>query len=228
MALTSLAAVQMIPGMAKKPAAWLQSLVLAMDAAIIKYLQRNIELDDYTQFLSGKGRSEIVLKQTPIVTINHLYLDDAGYFGKAPGAFAAGTELTEGVDFVAVIDDGATLSESGLVLKISGANGGFLGAYPRQCYPSKLAGSKPPFWPAGYGNIKVEYSAGYAEVPLDLANAAASLVVYAARNQPGGGILSNESLGSYSYSTIQLAATGNCPELGSIGETLKAYREAPL
>ncbi len=169
-----------------------------------------------------------MLKQTPIVEITHLYLDDQAYYGKAPNSFAAGTELTNGVDYVQVIDDGEELSESGLVLKISGANGGFIGAYPRQFYPSKLAGSKPPCWPFGYGNIKVVYTAGFAEVPLDLTNAATSLVVYASRNQPAGGILSNESLGSYSYSVIQLAASGNCPELGSIGQCLKAYREAPL
>jgi hypothetical protein len=157
-----------------------------------------------------------------------VFFDPGGYYGQTPGGFAAGTQLVPGSQYAAVLDSYGMKSNQGLLRKIGGAGAGFIGFYPENVWAGKLAAYRLPVWPRGEGNLKVQYSAGYAigEVPLDLQYAANLLVAYMARNLPSGSPLQSETLGAYSYTIAQGGqAWLDVPELGSLARTLAAYRE---
>lgn len=157
-------------------------------------------------------------------------LDQGGYGGQAPNAFQnanANLQLIQGTNFMTVLDSGGRVSHRGILRMIGGGLGGWWGGYGQlNQYVGKLAAYRLPSWPTGYLNIKVQYSAGYEEVPADLQYAATALVAYMVRNQPyGGDPLQSESLGAYSYSLLSGAGSQN-QVLGSIITTLSRYREA--
>ncbi len=160
---------------------------------------------------------------TPVV-----FFDQGGYFGQPQNAFAPGTQMVQGTQFVAVLDDGGRKSNRGLLRRIGGSGQGFVGFYPDIMWSGKLGAYRLPTWPRGDGNIKVQYSAGYepGKVPFDLQYAAAMLVSYMVRNMPSGAPLQSESLGAYTYQLLQ-GGQGmlDVPELGSLARTLAPFRE---
>jgi hypothetical protein len=173
-----------------------------------------------------------------IVLYTGVWFDPTGYGQQnysVPGSqFAAGTLLTQGLHYILALDAGGTSSNRGLIQRISGTGGGSLpggifgtwGGYYNS-NPGKLSASKLPSWPFGTGNLKVSYTAGFPVIPADLADAVTTLMVWKMRNQPVGGILAQESKEGYSYS-IQQAGNGSIPELGTVNQTLKAYREVSI
>lgn len=228
--LTSLDIVKLIPGMSRQSDAVLTQFLGEADAGIKKWCQRNLEEDTYTEFYSGNNDPVLILREIPVSEVTSVHLDMTGYSGQGTNAFAASTLLTLGTDYFLELDKGGEVSNRGFLRKISGSAGGAwtLPLMSMGGYGGRLAGTRPAVWPLGYGNIKVVYTAGYAEIPEDLSGACASLVAWMVRNKPAGGVLSNESLGAYSYGTLQLASTGQLAELGSIVQTLKPYREIAM
>jgi hypothetical protein len=235
--LTTLAAVRQIPGLSPTfPDAYINVQIVAATAAIASYLKRNVEQATYQEFYSGSGRQELCLKQYPIQSITNLWLDMGGYAGQAPNAFAAGTLLVPGVQYMLDLDSGGTTSNRGIVKRIGGGGNvgggpggtGFWGEYgPIGPGTDKLGGTRKPFWPIGDGNIKVTYVAGYNPVPADLSYAAGMLIAYMLRYQGAGYPYQSESFESYTYS-LMAAAAGGAPELGTVIQTLKAYREVSI
>lgn len=178
------------------------------------------------------------------VTSPVVFVNPQGYFGQgpAPGFFATtspGTsQLFMGTQFAVNVDaagqDGMR-SERGLLTRVGGAGGAWVGMFPPDGYgwSGKLAGRAFSSWPQGTGNIWVKYTAGYApygsgyhpQVPEDLQYAVGLMVAYMVRNAPRGVPLTSESLGSYSYSILDKAST-EIPELGSLARTLAPFRES--
>ena len=128
----------------------------------------------------------------------------------------------------ALVVDGEQKSNRGLLRRVGGFGpwSGFMGTYPLGLGSGggKLSSYRLPCWSRGYGNIKVQYSAGYHEdsIPADLQFAATTLSAFMLSTQPKGLPLQSESLGAYSYSVL----TGSeVPEIGTVRGILTRYRE---
>lgn len=205
----------------------LDLLVGYADAAIKRYLGRDIESTSYPGAASnghgdsgiycGTGTRFIVLRQRPVTAVASVYLDNVAYYGQATGAFASATLLTEGTDY-AWVKDGYISSAS---VSFCGAIERIAGVWPRPAWyrPGYLI-SDPQ---TAQGNIKVTYTAGWATVPGDIAQAAAWLVSYWRQSQKRGGTVTSENLGGYSYS---LAAAGEAGWPAEVRKLLSPYREA--
>jgi hypothetical protein len=159
-----------------------------------------------------------------------VWVDVGGYGGQSglSGSYGSGTLMPVGT-YMIVLDSGGKSSNRGLLRRIGGNLGSAagMGWWPEYNYNwgSKLAASKKPSWPMGESNIKVQYTAGYAVVPADLTYACDTLVAWMVRIQPyGGRPLQSEGYENYSYS-LAAAENGKIPELGTVLQTLKYYRE---
>lgn len=228
MALSTLASVQAIPGMSGYESAFLETLIDAASKAIKNYTKRELERATYTEYYSGNGMQDLVLRQTPVISITSFYLDSNGYWGQGASSFGAASLLTEGTQYALVRDEGSQ-SNRGLVRRIGGGGAGvFAGWNPEVIFGGKLSASRLPTWPKGMGNIKVVYVAGYSPVPADLQYACNMLVCWMARSQPLGGPTTSEGWEGYSYSLASSASAGTIPELGSVGLTLRSYRESSI
>lgn len=229
MALTTLAAVQAIPGMANKDETWLTQLIAAASEAIKQVCKLRLESQEHTEYYSGNGLPDLVLRQWPVTAVESVHVDPTGYAGQAAGAFPATTEWAQGENWMLVPDTTGGVSRRGLLRVIAGTgNTVWLGMYPAWgVYPGKLHAARRPCWPPGDGNIKVVYTAGYAAVPADLQYACGYLVSEMVRNMPVGGPLASESLGAYSYSIAQ-RAMGDGLDLSHYGHILRRYMEASL
>ncbi len=234
MALTDLATVQQIPGMAGLSSAWLTTLIDAASEAIKKFCNLGLESATYTQYYDGKGLPSLILLQWPVTAVTAVYVDPVGYGGQGTDPFPASTLWTEGQQFILNSDASGSKSTKGILTAIAGDG---TSATPLNCwnfgdnylpYGNKLAASRRPYWPVGQKNIKVVYVAGYSPVPADLNFAAASLVASMVRNQPLGGPLTSESLGSYSYTMASRAGSGNLADLTDYAQILRKYREVPF
>jgi len=155
-----------------------------------------------------------------------VWLDGGGYYGDGVGAFAAGTQLVVGRDFALKRDKG-DLGESGLLVRLGGGiiNGNMWSHPWPGLRRGTLTASAPPVWPPGLGNVKVQYTAGYAPVPADLVDATLQVAAWVRRCGPQGGPITSEQIGRYSYQIGAGGGDGSVPELGSIRATLSRYRE---
>lgn len=181
-----------------------------------------------TQFLGCSGGTGTVIAGYTVTTPS-VWLNFGAYGGQGPSAFDDGNILPMGRQFFVPPDNGGPgLCDSGLITKVGPTSFGVLGfgfgSYGM--YGGKLAATKRPSWGRGFGNIKLAYSAGFTEVPADLSNACKQLVAWMIRSNPSGAPISNESLGSYSYSV--LAGSNDIPEIGAINRILARYRETTI
>ncbi|MDE2100670.1 MAG: hypothetical protein KGL39_25725 [Patescibacteria group bacterium] len=164
-----------------------------------------------------------------------IWYDPSSARGQSPTAFASGTQYLLGAHYMVITDMqgrgsssplpvGVQASKRGLIRRWGGGPAQFAGfLWPQNYYGDKLAGARHPCWPIGDGAVKVAWSAGYLQVPADLAGACAKLVSQLVRINPTGRDMSSENLGAYSYSVLSEAAD---PELGTIRRILARYRES--
>ncbi len=160
-----------------------------------------------------------------------VHVEYAGYSGQAPqtntglSPFDASTLQAQGLSWQVEVDKEPNKSYRGLLRRIGGyGTMGFLGSYPNGGYGrrGKLSSYRLSCWPRGFGNVKVQYSAGYQTVPADIQYCATTLVAGMVRNQPKGVELSSEGLGAYSYSILQGSAD---PDIGNVRRILSRYCE---
>lgn len=224
--LTTIDALKTIPQVKNYSTEFLELLLTMADQAVKDWLKRDIEKKTYTEYYSGDGTSYIIVKQTPIIAVLNLWFDPVGYYGFAPSAFASQTLQVLGQQYVPILDSGGVVSNRGMIQAISGIGIWFPGLYPVSGSIGKLAARRGPVWPIGQGNLKVEYTAGYApkDIPTPIVAAVLNVVAFMAANMPAGGILQSENLGSYSYSRF-FPPIGSIPLLGSTVQMLAPYRE---
>jgi len=178
-----------------------------------------------TEYYSGNGLPELVLRRRPVVVTGlAVNLDAIGYFGVPAAAFDSTTLLTHGADYVLRIDDPAGLSQSGLLLWLGGSA---MSGFPPAAVPGVLTpGAARVGWPAGVGNIRVTYGAGYAAVPDAIKTAtrklAAALNLYI---KSGDLVVSSRSVGPYSWSKTQLRSLADKTFGSDSTDELRRYRE---
>jgi hypothetical protein len=207
-----------------------QLLPMAEDAAE-SYCKRKFGLASHTEFPKGGGES-FTLRERPVASTGlSVYLDVNGFFGKGTNAFASGTLLTEGVDYVLQRDQTDGSSKSGVVFRLGGgAVGGPLAwpwafDLPRGSLTARLS----PRWPGVPGCVSVTYAAGYSltTVPYDLQAAVIELCGWLYRNLRYSGPLQSEHLADYQYQLAQALHQGPL-ELGTTRSLLAPYREVVI
>lgn len=228
MALVRVADLKKIPDLKTQDEGYLTFLANGASATIKSYLKRDLERATYIEYYDGTDRPELVLRNYPVSSITNIWVDGDGYYGQGASAFPASTLLTAGENYVLQPDYGGTLSRTGVVLRLGGGSGTWPGFFPSDSR-GKLAGKKLAGWPRGWGNIKVEYIAGYAQddIPDDIRTAGVMIAAVLNRSLPLGGYLQSESLGGYSYS-IGTGMLGNFPEIGTVRQLLSRYREPSI
>lgn len=215
MALTTLAAVRtsmQYPAGDTADNAFISALIPAVDALIKKWLGRNLEyVTGLVEYLDGNHTQMVYLREPPVIAadITGVYFDPNGAYGQGPSAFAAGTALTRGTDYVLKVDqpDGVT-SRSGILVRINGTWGGGV---------SRTRGRLASVAAPGRGNIKVTYSGGYATVPAQVTEAANKMIARMLAMGPEGIGLTSESFEGRSVS-VDLGQSQNMlftPEVSS-------------
>lgn len=142
----------------QSPSVFVSSLVQLLRSraskAIDSYCKRIIACQYYAdEIQSGNGTVWLTTKNTPIWSIESLYLDNYAEFGDAPGAFGSNTLLTQGTNYALDWDNGpGSFSSSGLIQCIDNV------------WPQPIAqsfGVISAYVGPRTGNIKVSYVAGY-------------------------------------------------------------------
>lgn len=197
-------------------------------AAVKSYCKLNFEQATYTHYHDGTGRRDLFLRERPVVSVTSVNVDATGYYGDGASAFAASTLWAAGTQYSLVRDYGA-VSRSGRLRRLGGAGSSWLNddlwglGYGRGYLSGGTAG---PCWPAGSGNIKVVYVAGFlpADIPAEISQAVNEVAkaMWLRRNLTGP--VHHERLGEYDYDLMQLPI-GALPELGSVRQMLAPWKE---
>lgn len=184
------------------------------DAAIKRYIKRDIEEATYTEYYCGDGSNILQLRQYPVQSITSIHVDADGYFGYGSGAFDTADLLTAGTEYALARDSSATeASRTGHVIRIGGVWPGM---------SQRAAGLLASHPGLAIGNIKVVYVAGYDNVPADLALACCQFVSRIRNAAQKGGALQSESLDYYSYT---LDTAGEAMALDSVKSLLSNYKQ---
>ena len=212
----------------------LDMLITQACAAVRKYCGKDFDQTTYpwspldgvgdSGLYDGTGTPDIVLRQKPVSAVTSVWVDSSGRYGENPdGAFPSTTLLTYGTDYVIRWDgclpgSSTPCSYAGILTRVNGV-------WParRQWVRGQICSTRA----TGLGNVKVAYTAGYPDIPSDLAMAVCELVAFARRNINKGGSMTNESLGAYSY-TMATAVAGSFPELLSARQLMASYRSIPI
>jgi hypothetical protein len=160
-----------------------------------------------TEYYSGSGRNQLLLRRRPVTAIARVAVDGAGYYGKGTNAFPVSSDWVDGTDFASV-----SLDESEY-------NPGVLEALGVQVSGGKRV------WSEGLGNILVTYTAGYSTVPTDLEYVANQLIA-AAWNSVDmglGGPVDAVRLGNQAF---RLLGEGSGPVMLHVRRVLRRYKEA--
>lgn len=196
---------------------FLDILVPAVDAAVKKYLDRDIEQTSYVDYYGGNNTVILTLNEAPVISVSEVKEDVTAYYGSVAGTFGSTTILTSGVDYTVVRDGRNGLIEVGRLQRLNGC------VWP--CRWEYQAGLLTAVRKPGLGNIKVTYTAGYAQgsIPRDLQLACWLLAARIRLVRKRGGLLpQSESLAEYSYSLQQLVQQQL--QLGTVEQLLSRYR----
>ncbi len=234
MALTTLTQIKALLGISSSNASqdpWLDALRGSAETVIKRYVKRDLESQSYTQFYYGNGMRKLALNQRPVTAVTSVWLDNQGNYGLAPSGitpFDTLSLLSPGGDYTVEWDDATqTVSSTACLIRLNTVWDQTERAY----FPGHLTFETGP----AFGNIKVQYTAGYTSstLPSDITWAVAMLVAAGKKNLPMGGIVSGEKIGDYSYrmetpeDMYGRMMDRGLPELGDIRQILATYRELP-
>lgn len=158
---------------------------------IEEVLGRKFGVAQRTEFYSGTGTQQLCLKNRPVFrnanNVLKVWEDEGGFYGSPDGSFDDDTSLlTYGTDYCLEFDqDDPTKSRSGILIRI----GDF---WPRPAVRER--GLLSPYTGPAFGNVKVQYVAGYTPdtMPLLIRDACNGLVARMRNLYPVGAVLSSE------------------------------------
>lgn len=219
MALTSLASVKAQGNIASTDTTrdlQIRSLIEGVTSLVIQRLNRNLELTNYTEYYSGNGTPFLLLRQYPVTSVSLVCVDDGGYFGSAPDAFNASLNLVQGVDY-ALMSGAAGFGSTGILRRIGTT-------WHR--IPSRAVGIIENLPGIPNGNIKVQYSAGFAVIPGAITMAVnAAVLKLLSTTMAGGGVASM----SYEDASLNYLGPSDASQLfGAIESTLAQFRSIPV
>lgn len=176
--------------------------LLGVEGAVKRYCGRDFVSAAATEYYDGEDRELLPLRRRPLTAVSSVHVDPTGYNGTGTNAFSSDSEWAVGDRWFP-----RSLEESEHNGSILVATGG--------C------------WPAGRGNIKVVYTAGYATIPEDLKLAVNQLASAVRESAAIGAIKGSETIGRYAYSLISGDADGGVGVIAA-REMLTNYRELSL
>lgn len=164
-------------------------MINAASALVIRHCNLKIERSNYVEYYSGTGFQKLVLRQTPVVQVNHVWLNNvSGNWGTGSDPFPSSTELTQGVHYWLKDEDSdGTGSDCGILVSST-------------YWPDNLIRSRDKVqleYLNGLGNIKVDYDAGYlaASIPANIKMAVIMQLQYWRRSIRFGEAPLSEKLG---------------------------------
>ncbi|HEY0984648.1 hypothetical protein [Schlesneria sp.] len=219
MALTTLASVKaqggILPGDTSRDAQ-LRILIDGVTSYVKQLLNRDLESQEYVEYYSGNGTPVLMLNQYPVTAVSLVCVDESGNFGAGPNSFPPTLNLVNGVDYALM--SGAKGNGSAGFLRRIGAH--WLRPLSRQ---NGVLGTLPG---AAGGNIKVQYTAGYLDIPPAISMAVNALVLKQASMAAMGG-----AVASMSYEDVRVSYFDSHDArqvLGSIESVLATYRSIPV
>jgi hypothetical protein len=168
-----------------------------------------------TTIASIVSSSSVTLSQAALVAGSYqlffglaIWQDDNALWNQAEGAFAADTQLIPGQDYALKVDQADGGSRCGLVYNANG----YWDA-PFTYTPGVISPALGPF----YGNIMVQYTAGYGVIPAQI-EMACNMAISKFRNLAGyGQALVSENYEEYNYALAnQLLPHALSPEVRSM------------
>ena len=220
--------------------ALLTDWIAVADAVIRQWTKRNLETQSYTEYRDGTGTADLWLRNRPVLSVAAVYLDAGGFYGDGITPFLGNTQLALGKDFVLLRDQPDGTSKSGILRRLGGGITGATLDWPWEWRKGTLTARMPPAWPAGYGNVKIQYTAGLGfgaplingalttlpantTLPPELTFACNSIVAWIRSSTPVGTPLAEDTVSN----TVRLLnrASGGSPELGTARQILTRYRE---
>ena len=194
----------------------LLSLISGCTDLVKRYLNRDIESQSYTEYYSGDGDVELILRQFPVISVQRVSIDLGGYFGDPSGSFPSSGDLVAGVDYAQQSGQSGKGS-SGILRRINGV-------WP--CIAARSRGTLQGLPPEPMGNILVQYTAGFATIPASIQMAVNSLVIRVAEMASTG---MAESGGSYEDFSVQYLTSPDAIRLlGTVERSLAAFKSIPI
>ncbi len=172
----------------------------------------------YTEFYSGNGSRQLVLKHRPVRSITSVYEDRGGYFGEPATAFAAPTLLVAGTDYVLKRDNASEneASLSGIVLRLNQV-------WPRPS--AQVMGLLTLAASGGTGNVKITYVAGYLRYLSEVMLATNMLVAQLRKSaQDGAPMMSENYNDGITYTYNRLDPAKEACMIGSVSHLLKRFK----
>lgn len=214
------------PSLEAEEYAQLDACRVAAETFLQEQLGRSLEKVRRVEYYAGNGQRVFALRHRPVWEIHNVWLDHYGFYGTVSGSFDSTTLLTAGTDYSLDQDQPTPattgyLSRSGILVR----HRTIWAEMARNYVPGRVATEAGP----NFGNIKVDYTAGYDPLPADLEVAISMLSSLFLRLIPHGQMLEGERIGSYSYSIL----TGRMmqqthPVIGSIDRIIARHREVPI
>lgn len=198
----------------------LSNLLVQVSGMIEDYCNRPLTEGTkfYDEIYSGDGSAFLVLRNRPVYLdgLLSVWMDDNASYNQASGAFSSNTKLVLGTDYVLQTDVNLITSQCGILQNLSSAWDVFFSYMPTVIYPLI---QQPPSY--GAGNIRCQYTAGYASLPQQLYLALYGQIATVRNSKNYGQILGSESIsdgaGSNNYSIKKESKIGwLTPETRSI------------
>jgi hypothetical protein len=219
MALTTLLSVKAQAGIAVGDTTrdvQLRAFIDGVTSLVKQQLNRDIESTEYLEYYSGDGSPFLLLRQYPVTAVSLVCVDDAGYFGAAPGGFDSSLNLVDGVDY-ALMSGAGGIGSTGMLRRIGTT-------WHR--IPSRAIGVIQNLPGVPSGNIKVQYTAGFVVVPPAITMAVnAAILKQLSMATVGGGV---SQMGYEDASVTFLSPADTARLFGSIESILANYRSIPV
>lgn len=195
-----------------------QALIDAAAARIESYCSRRFESSEYSEFYTGRNSQYLCLRQWPVTAVANVWERSDGVFGQdADSPFDATALLVNGRDYV-LSRENSSYGKSGVLLRIG------------KPWPSLMGlrdfGRMTPVIGPSFGNIKVQYTAGFVEIPKDLKQAVVLLAQYWRMASRFGAPVQQEQLGKWSYQLQGVVSAGVLPM--DVQSILSSYVEVVL
>ncbi len=225
---------------------YLSTLIFIADRAVKLHVKQELETQPYIEYQDGSGSQFLTTMQRPVWGIQNIWLDPGGLGGQAPNSFAANSALNPGVDFYLKIDNSKYYrSDSGIIYRMGGGLISTIAYMPWNWRRGSLTAKLAPPWPAGWGNIKIAYTAGYGlgagdppngtlppgtTLPMDLTHAANMVCAWLRATVPVGTAIDVESNAESANAIMEGAMKGGDapPQLASAVGILRHYRELAI
>lgn len=118
---------------------------------------------NFIEYVDCKSYFDVVLRNPWVAYVTSVFLDQQGAYGQYNQGFGSGTLLTNGADY-SMVWEGPGRCKSGILRRL-GNNGLAWSAWPSNWAYSKNAGglayNPPPWWPSGFGNMRILYDWGF-------------------------------------------------------------------